>query len=135
MKIIIALVIATMSMHSVSAQIHWSETKDWKLYKAKTSILFKSTPDSLALMNAYPLNRDSIIAFLNESTILPKETPVAAWMGGFAATFKYDGKLRKLLISSYGGYVFDSESKRYYQLPSERKDEWFEYINSCASNL
>jgi hypothetical protein len=135
MKIIIALVMATMSMHSVSAQIHWSETKDWKLYKAKTSILFKSAPDSLALMNAYPLNRDSIIAFLNESTILPKETPAATWMGGFAATFKYDGKLRKLLISSYGGYVFDSESKRYYQLPSERKNEWFEYINSCASNL
>lgn len=135
MKFVTSVALVIMSMHSVSAQIHWSETKDWKLYKAKTSILFKSTPDSLALMNAYPLNRDSIIAFLNESTILPKETPAAAWMGGFAATFKYDGKLRKLLISSYGGYVFDSESKRYYQLPSERKNEWFEYINCCASSL
>ena len=135
MRIVILLIMAIMSMQFVSAQIHWSETKDWKLYKANTSILFRSPPDSLAILKAYPLNRDSIIAFLNEATILPKETPSATWMGGFAATFKYDGKRRKLLISSYGGYVFDSESKRYYQLPSESKNEWFEYINSCASNL
>ena len=119
----------------LTGQVNWRSTNDWKLYKVPNSILFRAAPDSLASFKAYSLNRDSILKFFDQATILSKETPAQAWMGGFLATFQYEGKIRKLLLSSYGAYVWDPQDKRYYQLPLDRKDEWWSYINGCASAL
>lgn len=119
----------------LNAQVNWRSTTDWKLYKVPNSVLFRPTPDSLQSFKTYPLNRDSILNFFDRATLLPKETPGQAWMGGFLATFQYEGKIRKLLLSSYGAYVWDPQDKRYYQLPLDMKDQWWSYINGCASVL
>lgn len=121
--------------NGLTAQVEWHSTSDWKLYKVPNSVLFHAAPNSLAKFKAYPLNRDSILSFFNQATIRPIGTPSQAWMGGFLATFQYKGKVRKLLLSSYGAYVWDPQDKRYYQLPLDRKDEWWSYINGCASTL
>lgn len=135
MKTIILLLGAIFWTICLPAQVNWRSTTDWKLYKVPNSILFRAAPDSLAGFKAYSLNRDSILIFFDQAKPLPKETPAQAWMGGFLATFQYEGKIRKLLLSSYGAYVWDPQDKRYYQLPLIVKDEWWSYINGCASTL
>jgi hypothetical protein len=135
MKTIILLFVALCWTNLITAQMNWRLTSDWKLYKVPNSILFRASPDSLAGFKAYPLKRDSMLSFFDQAKLLPKETQAQAWMGGFLATFQYEGKTRKLLLSSYGAYVWDPQDKRYYQLPLDRKDEWWAYIDGCASTL
>jgi hypothetical protein len=119
--------------HSQSP-INWQQTSHWRLYKIKDSVQFSISADNLSLFKNYQLRSDSMVHFLHGIEPLPAEgSPV--WMGGAVATCLYDGKIRKILISSYGGFFYDQSSDTFFQLPAQMKDNWLEYINSCLSAL
>jgi hypothetical protein len=114
--------------------INWQQTSHWRLYKIKDAIQFSISADSLNLFKNYQLWSDSMVNFLHGIVPLPaEESP--AWMGGAVATCLYGGKIRKILISSYGGFFYDQTSGIFFQLPGQMKDEWMEYINGCLSAL
>jgi hypothetical protein len=49
-------------------------------------------------------------------------------MGGYIATCKLDGSLRKVELSNYGGFFYDEKTKVYYQIPAAKSEDWLSYI-------
>jgi hypothetical protein len=45
-------------------------------------------------------------------------------MGGYLASCRVERKLRKVLISSYGGFFYDPEAGKYYELPEAMVRDW-----------
>jgi hypothetical protein len=37
------------------------------------------------------------------------------------------------MVSSYGGFFYDVESRRYYRIPADRQQEWLNYVANLAS--
>jgi hypothetical protein len=121
------------SAHSQSP-INWQQTSHWRLYKINDAVQFSISADSLNLFKNYQLRSDSMAIFLHGIEPLPTNvSPV--WMGGAVATCLYDGKIRKILISSYGGFFYDQASNTFFQLPLQKKEDWLDYINNCLSAL
>lgn len=56
-------------------------------------------------------------------------------MGGYLATYNLGGALRKVDISSYGGYFYDEKTGTYYQMPIEKIDAWLEFLRNSYTNL
>ena len=90
--------------------------------------------DSLVFLRSRALAGDSVRQFLDSAEALPSGVR-PAWMGGFLVTCVFHGEVRKIEVSSYGGFFYDQGSKTYFQLPGEKKDEWFTYLNGCLSAI
>jgi len=116
------------------AQVSWKETTDWKIYNPGRLNIFTVPIDSLVYLRSRNLPTDSVRQFLDSVKALPSSVR-PAWMGGFLATYIFHGDLRKIEVSSYGGFFYDQRSKIYFQLPAEKKDEWFSYLNNCLSAI
>jgi hypothetical protein len=130
----ILLAFAILAFTHSQSLINWQQASHWRLYKIKDSVQFSISADSLSLFKDYQLRTDSMVNFLHGIEPLPaEECPV--WMGGAVATCLYEGKIRKILISSYGGFFSDQASGTFFQLAGQMKDDWLDYINSCLSLL
>ena len=130
----ILLAFAFLAFTRSRSSINWQQTSHWRLYNIKEAVQFSISADSLSGLKNYQLQSDSVMNFLHGIESLPvEENPV--WMGGAVATCLYDGKIRKILISSYGGFFYDQASGTFFQLPTQMKDAWLQYINSCLSTL
>jgi len=133
MKNILFIILFFGELKSI-AQVKWNETLNWKIYKIPDQIIFRVSIDSLNQLKNYQLNQDSVIRYLGAADILPDSlNPI--WMGGWVATYEYKGQTRKMQISAYGGFFYDQTSRRYYQIPIDRKEEWMNYINHSLSSL
>jgi len=125
---------AIFAFYHVKSQVNWQQSTQWRLYKIQESVQFSISADSLSLFKNYQMRSDSMLYFLRSVDPMPADArPV--WMGGFAATCLYEGKIRKILISAYGGFFYDQASNKFFQLPGQEKDEWMQYINGCLSTL
>jgi len=131
---IIMVVLMLLNLFPSQEPINWQKTSHWQLYKINDRVMFSISTDSLKLFKNYQLQPDSIMNFLNGIIQLPKIQGVA-WMGGVLASCVYDGKVRKILISDYGGFFYDQASGNCFQLPTQVKDDWMVYINNCLSTL
>jgi hypothetical protein len=118
-----------MSTLSASCQVHWSQSSDWALYQYEGDHLLTFPIDSLRLCKSYSINRDSMAYFINSAVPLNSKAPLA-WMGGYAATCKINGIIRKVDISSYGGYFYDEKTSAYYQMPIEKIDAWLAFVQN-----
>jgi hypothetical protein len=125
---------AVLAFYHNQSPINWQQTSHWRLYKIKGSQQFSISADSLSLFKNYQLRSDSMVYFLHAADPKPADAR-PTWMGGAVATCLYDGKIRKILISSYGGFFYDQTSDTFFQLPGQMKDEWMGYINGCLSAL
>jgi hypothetical protein len=133
MKIVL-LAFTVLSFTHSQSPINWQQTSHWRLYNIKDAVQFSISADSLSFFKNYQLQSDSMANFLHGIEPLHiEESPV--WMGGVVATCLYDGKIRKILISSYGGFFYDQVSGTFFQLPLQKKEDWLNYINSCLSLL
>ena len=110
-------------------EIEWKSTTHWKLYNIFDDAAFRYPVDSLSFFKSIPLDDSTMKRFLKPASIWPKDK-TSLWMGLFTASFETaDNKTRKLIISSYGGFFYDSAEKRYYELPMEIRKEWYQFIN------
>src|ERR1700722_10808822 len=133
MKAFLAFIIVCSTFNAV-AQMDWGKTSRWKIYKVPEPIMFRIPIDSLAQTNSQTLGQDSILMFIGTSTVLPDSiTPV--WMGGWLATYEFGGQIHKIEISSYGAFLYDQSSNRFYQIPIGLKEEWMTYIRQKLSLL
>jgi hypothetical protein len=97
--------------------------------------MIKISLDSLGKLKSYRLNPDTVQVFLNPVSEIPKDSTPLAWMGGVLATCTYQGKMRKVQISSYGGWFFDQETKSYFEVPKDQAVEWYSYVSSCLVSI
>src|ERR1700749_38523 len=117
--------ITILIFYHYQGQINWEKTNHWRLYKIKESVQFSISADSLFLFKNYQLQADSMVYFLRSADSIPANArPV--WMGGAIATCLYNGKIRKILISSYGGFFYDQSSDKFFQLSDQVRDKWLE---------
>lgn len=117
------------SVLTSSCQVHWDKTSEWKLYRYQGNELFSISLDSLHSLQKIPLSQDSINNYLSQVTI---KHPKAAthWMGGYIATCQSNGGLRKVVLSNYGGFFYDQKANAYYQLPTEKIDDWLSFLQT-----
>lgn len=57
-------------------------------------------------------------------------------MGAIVTSFEDETKqLRKVLISTFGGFLYDEKTKRYYEIPGDSRDHWINYLYSKLAEL
>lgn len=123
-----------LSATMASCQLQWKKSNEWTLIRYQGHRLFKIPLDSLKTYDSSPLNQDSMAIFLDTLNILHPEAPIA-WMGGYIATCKLDGVIRKIEISNYGGFFFDDKTKTYYELPPNIRERWLDYLQQSYLDL
>ena len=134
MKLLL-VILASITFHISRSQVIWKETKDWKIYNINSRSMIKIGLDSLSKLKSYPLNPDSVQSFIGSANKIPKDSTPLAWMGGALATCTYQGKIRKVQISSYGGWLFDQETKSYFEVPKDQAAEWYSYVSNCLVSI
>ncbi len=123
------LALSILPFFCTGQEIEWKNTKHWKLYNIFDNAAFRYPVDSLSFFKSLPLDDSTIKRFFSSATIWPKDK-ASLWMGLFTASFETgDSKTRKIIISTYGGFFYDSAEKRYYELPLELRKEWYLFIN------
>jgi hypothetical protein len=122
------------SVLTSSCQVHWDNTTDWKLYRYQGNELFSISLDSLHSFQNITLAKDSMNNYLSGVTI---KHPKAAtrWMGGYIATCQSGGASRKVVISNYGGFFYDQKAGAYYQLPTEKIDDWLSFLQTSYMTM
>jgi hypothetical protein len=133
MKALLAFIIVFSTFNAV-AQMDWSKTSRWKIYKVPEPIMFRIPIDSLTQTKSQTLREDSILMYIGTSTILP-DSIKPIWMGGWVATYELSGQEHKIEISSYGAFFYDQSSNRFYQIPMEIKEDWMTFIHQKLSLL
>lgn len=129
------VILTSITFHIARSQVVWKATKDWKIYNVSSRSMIKIGPDSLVKLKSYQLNPDSVQSFIGAVNKIPKDSTPLAWMGGVLATCTYQGKIRKVQISSYGGWFFDQETKSYFEIPKDQAAEWYSYISTCLVSI
>jgi hypothetical protein len=130
----VVLVLIFLSIRAFAQERDWQKAVQWTIYSIHGRNIWRLPVDSLSLFNHRDLNSDSMKLFLAQATILQSDkAPV--WMGGYVTTCVLGNKKRKLLISSYGGFFYDEQEKRFYQLGPERQKEWLDYITDVAAAI
>ena len=111
--------------------MNWEKASDWTLYSVHGKDIWQLSVDSLDQFAHVALNGDSARDLMAGTAMMSdKKAPV--WMGGFALSCRLDHRKRKLLVSSYGGFFYDAESKHWYQVAPERQEEWLDYLADLA---
>jgi hypothetical protein len=135
MKLVLILLLCTINGDCFSQNLYWHKTENWKLYDVHDQKAFLYSLDTLRNFKSIGLDKDKMQMFLQNVTIIQKDNePV--WMGFYLATCKLqDGTTVKIDISMYGGFFYDEKSRTYYQLPSNLKDDWFNYLTEQGTVL
>ena len=134
MNYLIMLMLTFCSQNVHAQQITWRNTKEWKIYKLRGHSLFSYSLDTLRNFKSYLLDQDSMIQFVTDARVIPKDsTPV--WMGEYVATCIFKDKEVKLEFSTYGGFFYCEADRHVYQIPTELKRAWQEYIVAIYSTL
>jgi hypothetical protein len=121
--------------YSFSQEIAWQNTLHWKLYDIHGKKGFDYSPDTLQYFKNIPLADTEMHKFLTKAAIWPPEK-YGLWMGLFVASYEtLDNRPRKIIISSYGGFFYDSLTMRYYELPEEIRSDWQRFIIENADKI
>jgi hypothetical protein len=114
-------------------QIRWENAKNWRLYKMPSYIGLRISLDSLPAFKSIPLDVERMKIFLKDLQEIKNTNPV--WTGLYVATCDLDNKKRKLLFSRYGGFFFDENSKSYYQIDENLRQEWINFLNASSKSI
>jgi hypothetical protein len=133
MKILIGSFLI-LSTTIASCQIRWDKATDWTIYRYQGHRLFKISLDSLTGYDSKSLNQDSVADYLDSVQIMASEGQIT-WMGGYIATCKLDGNIRKVELSNYGGFFFDEKTRKFYQISPDKSEAWTFYLQQCYLDL
>lgn len=134
MKSIFIIWTALLYNLSFGQNVSFKTAMHWKLYDITVGNLFQYSLDTLKHFPFYNLDADSIRDYMDEvSELSSDDTP--RWMGAHIATYVFGGETRKIEISLYGGFFYDETSKKYYQLPDNKIDNWLSYIRRSFMNV
>jgi len=106
----------------------WDSTKNWRIYHIADQGAFGFPLDTLKNFSSQRLNDDSVREFLKNLHTLAIKDPV--WMGYYVTSCQFpDGRVRKIIISMYGGFLLDQYDGAYYELPVELRKSWLAYLS------
>jgi hypothetical protein len=112
-----------------SAQtINWQRTSEWKLYELRDKKGMRTPVDSLKYFRTIMLDDDSVRYFLVDAKEISRgDEPV--WMGAIILSHvDSSGIFRKVDASVYGGFFYDEQTGKYFQMRQEAKERWIEYL-------
>ena len=120
----------------MSAQgIDWKSTTNWRIYYTNDKAALNYPIEKLMSFKNALLKNDRMEYFLADVSLISVEkTPV--WMGFYIATCQMkDSSIRKICISTYGGFFFDVTEKKYYELPLNLRKDWLDYFADSEAAL
>jgi hypothetical protein len=132
-KILVTVIFTVRAYTDAQGQVLWMKAQNWKIYNGGDSS-FAISIDSLKGEKYHQLNADSMRYFLDSVTLLPNNIQ-PGWMGVYLTTCVIEGEIRKVLISYYAGFFYDEKSRRYYQIPASKKDDWRNYLDACLISI
>ena len=108
----------------------WDSTKNWKIYKLQNfRRVFTIPADSLQYLESKPLNDDSMHMYFSDTKELPSINPM--WMGCYLTSYETsDAKIRKAIISHYGGFFYCQPENAYFQVSSNLQQDWLNYLSN-----
>jgi hypothetical protein len=113
----------------ISQTVDWRKSDNWRLYAINDDRALHFSIDTLRHFASISLNQDTMQYFLSRASMWPKED-FSMWMGVFVATCKLNGKdERKVSISVYGGFFYDHNTRRYYQVDKDVRQDWLDFFN------
>ena len=135
-KLCLTLTMSIFVIYTCSCQdINWKTAKNWKIYDIQSQTAIRYTFDTLKSFKSQALDHDSMLSFLRDVTVWPKEK-YSLWMGSYLVTCELDdNKPRKMLVSTYAGFFYDQTTRRYYQVPAELVDEWLDFLNNTRKRM
>lgn len=120
--------------HSFGQQSDWQKATNWTLYNIQGKSGWRVPIDSMHLLDHKSLNVDSMRQFLTHTNIITNES-APVWMGTHFTTCILNGKLRKVEISTYGGFFYDEIDKKYYEIEADSRNYWLEYLAKSGAEL
>lgn len=127
--LIVLILFFQVPIYSKGQQIDWSKTQHWRIYALNNQEAYYYSADTLPNIKSVPMDDSTVISFLSKGVLWPKGKR-GTWMGLFIASYEtVDRQLKKVVISSYGGFLFESASCRYYELPKEIRGRWNDFVN------
>jgi hypothetical protein len=134
-RTIITLLLIFSFIAGTTQSINWKQTQHWKLYSLNRTPALKYPADTLSNFKYVALGDSSVIEFLSHSKLLPK-TMYAAWMGFYIGSYETnDRRLSKVIFSNYGGFFYESFTKRYYEIPENLREKWQAFITKHQDEL
>jgi hypothetical protein len=107
----------------------------WKVYNIQGKAGMKMPIDSLQNYRSVILDEDTMKYFLVDAQRWQKGK-YGVWMGAFTASLGDDNNSRrKILISTYGGFLFDDRTKNYYEIAEEKRKEWYDFLNATIEKF
>jgi hypothetical protein len=130
MRSMLLLCFMLISLQATLAQkIDWSQSKKWRLFHIVDDNAFSYPLDTLINFDSIALDDTKMRAFLSHAQAWPVDK-YSLWMGLYVATCELsDDQPRKVDISVFGGFFYDEQTKRYYEVPSEIRNEWLEFLS------
>lgn len=124
-----------LSKVALCQSVDWKSANHWQLYSIHIHGALNYSVDSLKRFKNVDLRSDSMQSFLrNVEPLSDENTPL--WMGYYVTTCQFqDGTVRKVIISSYGGFFYDERSKKYYVLPIDIRTQWLNYISEKYTSI
>lgn len=134
--LIISLASLLSPTFAVAQAIDWQAGTNWRLYDTLPPTQ-NFNKDSVEQYRFVGLDDQSMCQFLQHDTLLPIERTKdgVVWMGFFRVSCNIQKKTRILIVSKYGGFFADLETKRYYTIPLANVSNWNDYIDSKFSDL
>ncbi len=120
---------------SRAQEVNYAKATEWRIYKVKSREAFVYPSDSLAMVRQRALNDDSVQLLISEAQPIP-EAAAPLWMGCYLASYKgFDGRLRRVVVSTYGGFFYDVAASRYFRVSDEKQTVWLNFWADYASQL
>jgi len=113
----------------------WNKTTNWNLYDTGGKKNLSMPLDSVLLCKSVPLPSDSMHVFLNQLYPWPKGKQYPVWMGAFCGTYEINSIPHKVDISMYGGFMYDENTRSYFQLPETIRNEWMDFLNKHSEEF
>jgi len=134
MKYILWVFLLFSFVSCIGQDIDWQKTSDWKMYKVNDDGGLGFSVDSLRRLPFVQIKGDSILNFIKQAEIWPKEK-TSIWMGAYYVTCQLDGSIRKIDISVYGGFFYEELTHRYYQIPDYLRNGWMSWLVSLKRRV
>ncbi|HLY68738.1 MAG TPA: hypothetical protein VKR53_03345 [Puia sp.] len=129
MKKLFLFVFVFFALHASSQTRDWQKTRAWKIYDLRDKKGMRMKADSLKQFRSMVLDDDSVKYFLKGEREIPHgDEPV--WMGAIILScLDSSGIFLKVDVSVYGGFFYDEQFKKYFQVRDEVKEEWMAYLD------
>lgn len=128
MKFLILLIV--ISFQATQNPIKWEVANNWRIYKMPSHIGLRISLDSMPIYKSMPIESDRLRTYMKNIQEIKNVNPV--WTGLYVGSCELNNIKHKILFSRYGGFFFDDNSKRYYQISEELREDWINFLNESS---